>query len=284
MMRYYRGDLAGTEEHFARGLKFFEDTAIWPLPSYRLSPFGVASLNAWTLRRADLARERLARMMAETNENNPAGVAWYGCLGAGTYLLLRESERAEMLAARALELSGKHHMANIAERARCVLGMARAELGRPSEGVALIRQGIAGLAAIGAHEDAYTVYLAHAQALTGATGDALETIEQVLQPNRPDANKDIQPEAFRLRGELQTKQGRREPAEADFRTALTLARSMDAKAWELRAAMSLARLLRDTGRRDEAHMMLADIYNWFTEGFDTADLKEAKVLLDELSA
>jgi predicted ATPase len=59
---------------------------------------------------------------------------------------------------------------------------------------------------------------------------------------------------------------------------------MGAKAWELRAATSLARLLRDTGRRDEAHMMLADIYNWFTEGFDTADLKEAKVLLDELSA
>jgi len=209
-------------------------------------------------------------------------VAWYGCLGAGTYLLLRESERAEMLAARALELSGKHHMANIAERARCVLGMARAELGRPSEGVALIRQGIAGLAAIGAHEDAYTVYLAHAQALTGATGDALETIEQVLLPNSPEANI-IRPEAFRLRGELQRNQGRREAAEADFRTALTLACSMGAKALELRAAMSLARLLRDTGQRDEARTMLAEIYSWFTEGFDTADLKEAKALLDELS-
>jgi len=86
-----------------------------------------------------------------------------------------------------------------------------------------------------------------------------------------------------LRGELQTRQGRHEAAEADFRTALTLARSMRAKALELRAAMSLARLLRDTGRRDEAHSMLAEVYNWFTEGFDTADLKEAKALLDELS-
>ena len=79
------------------------------------------------------------------------------------------------------------------------------------------------------------------------------------------------------------KQGRREPAEADFRTALALARSMGAKAWELRAIMRLARLLRDTGRRDEAHSMLAETYNWFTEGFDTADLKEAKALLDELA-
>jgi hypothetical protein len=130
-------------------------------------------------------------MMAETNENNPAEVAWSGCLGAETYLLLGESERAEMLAVRALELSGKHHMAQIAEHARYVLGLARAELGRPSEGVALIRRGIAGLAAIGMHQDVYTVNLAHAQALAGAIGDALETIEQVLQPNRPDATRGI---------------------------------------------------------------------------------------------
>ena len=86
-----------------------------------------------------------------------------------------------------------------------------------------------------------------------------------------------------MRGELQRNQGRREAAEADFREALTLARRMGAKAWELRVATSLARLLRDTNRRDEAHPMLAEIYNWFTEGFDTADLKEAKALLDELS-
>jgi len=86
-----------------------------------------------------------------------------------------------------------------------------------------------------------------------------------------------------LRGELQTKQGWREAAEADFREALTLARRMGAKAWELRVATSLARLLRDTNRRDEAHTTLAEIYNWFTEGFDTADLKEAKALLEELA-
>jgi predicted ATPase len=221
--------------------------------------------------------------MAAANQNNPAEVAWSGCIGALSYLLLWEHERAEMLAAQALELSEKHQMPHFAEHARCFLGLARAWLGRPSEGVALIRQGIAGLAAIGAHQEPYTATLARAQALSGAIGDALATIEQVLQPNRPDANM-VRPEAFRLRGELQTKQGRREAAEADFRTALALARSMGAKAYELRAAMSLARLLRHTGRRDEAHSMLGQIYSWFTEGFDTADLKEAKALLDELAA
>jgi tetratricopeptide (TPR) repeat protein len=283
VVRQFRGDLAGAEEHFTRGLKFFEDATIWPLSPVRLEPFAATSWNAWLLGRPDLARERLARMMAEANENNPAEMAWSRCFGAVSYLLLREHERAEMLAAPALELSEKHQLPQLAEYARCFLGWARAWLGRPSEGVALIRQAIAGLAAIGTHNDFCTLSLAESQALSGAIGDALETIEQVLQPNRPDANI-WRPEAFRLRGELQIKQGRREPAEADFRQALTLARNMGAKAYELRAAMSLARLLRDTGRRDEARTMLADIYNWFTEGFDTSDLKDAKALLDELEA
>jgi predicted ATPase len=68
-----------------------------------------------------------------------------------------------------------------------------------------------------------------------------------------------------------------------FREALEVARAQEAKWWELRSSVSLARLLRDTNRRDEARTMLVEIYNWFTEGFDTADLKEAKALLNELS-
>jgi predicted ATPase len=72
-------------------------------------------------------------------------------------------------------------------------------------------------------------------------------------------------------------------AESCFRAALEVARAQEAKWWELRTSVSLARLLRDTDRPDEARTMLGEIYNWFTEGFDTADLKEAKALLDELA-
>ena len=72
-------------------------------------------------------------------------------------------------------------------------------------------------------------------------------------------------------------------AEASFRAAIDLARSQEARWWELRASVSLTRLLRDTNRRDEARAILGEIYNWFTEGFDTADLKDAKALLDELA-
>jgi predicted ATPase len=86
-----------------------------------------------------------------------------------------------------------------------------------------------------------------------------------------------------LRGEIWLKLGQTESAEADFREAIVMARSMSAKAWELRTTLSLARLLYNQRRRDEARTMLADIYGWFTEGFGTADLKDAKALLDELA-
>jgi predicted ATPase len=72
-------------------------------------------------------------------------------------------------------------------------------------------------------------------------------------------------------------------AQAYFERALAVARAQQAKSWELRAAMSLARLWRDQGKRDEAHDLLAPVYGWFSEGFDTLDLKEAKALLDELA-
>ena len=92
-------------------------------------------------------------------------------------------------------------------------------------------------------------------------------------------------ELYRLKGESLLSQNLRNAEEATqcFRNALATARAQGAKAWELRATASLARLLNSQGRRTEAREMLADIYNWFTEGFDTADLKDARALLDELS-
>ena len=124
--------------------------------------------------------------------------------------------------------------------------------------------------------------LARVQMRDGAIGEALGTIEDALTANPEELS--FRPEAYRVRGEIRLKQGDRSLAEADFREAIALAQKMSAKAWELRATTSLARLLATQGRRDEARAMLADIYGWFTEGFDTADLKEAKVLLEELQA
>ena len=86
-----------------------------------------------------------------------------------------------------------------------------------------------------------------------------------------------------MRGDIRRKQREVELAEADLRDAIALAREMSAKTWELRAATSLARLWRDQGKSAEARELLAPVYDWFTEGFETADLREARVLLDKLA-
>jgi tetratricopeptide (TPR) repeat protein len=224
----------------------------------------------------------MAQALAAADPSNPFDLAWSEFGTAVLQVLLREYEPAEASAAQALARAEKHQFPSAVEWSRVVLGQARAQRGRASEGVALIRQGIAGLLEIGFRESMshFTGALAEAQACAGAVGDALATVEQALQVN-PDELVS-RPGNLRLRGALRLTQGQTELAEADFREAIALAQKMGAKALELRATMSLAPLLRETGHRDEARTMLAEIYGWFTEGFDTVDLKEAKALLEEL--
>jgi predicted ATPase len=282
--RHQRGDLAGAEMHFTAGLKFFDDPRFRRLPDGLPGTFGNACRNAWMLGRADIAREREALMMAAVNGDNVYHMVQSAFYAAVLRVLMGEYEQAEASAVQTLELSEKHQFPAIAAYSRCVLGRARTELGRASEGIELIRQGIASLLNVGnrAGISSWTTSLAAAQARDGAIVDALETVEQALQANPGELV--YRPETLRLRGELRLNQGLTEPAEADFHEAIALARNMSAKAWELRATMSLARLLAKQGRRDEARAMLAEIYGWFTEGFDTADLKDAKSLLDQLGA
>ena len=95
----------------------------------------------------------------------------------------------------------------------------------------------------------------------------------------------LEAEVHRLAGEIALKSPEPDAAKAEacFERALAVARAQQAKSWELRAAMSMARLWCDQGKRNEAHDLLAPVYGWFTEGFDTLDLKQAKALLDELA-
>ena len=283
--RHFRGDLAGVEKHFTAGLAFFEDPLLRQVSSaIGMSAFGTASYNAWTLGRAGVARERMAQMMAFANGNHPYEAALSGVHSAQLRVYLREYEQAKALATRALELSEKNQFPDFKAICRCICGRAVTQLGRATDGVELIRQGVARLIEMGNRVGitTWTTWLAAAQEREGAIVDALATVEQALQAN-PDELA-YRPEALRLRGELRLKLGQIELAEAGFHEAIALARTMGAKAWELRATMSLANMLAKHSRRDEARSMLAEIYGWFTEGFDTADLKDAKALLEELGA
>jgi predicted ATPase len=93
----------------------------------------------------------------------------------------------------------------------------------------------------------------------------------------------FRPNAITYRGVLRLQMGQNESAEADFREAITLAKRMRAKAWELRAATSMAQLWRDQGRRQQAHDLLAPVYTWFTEGANALDLQESKAVLKQLA-
>ena len=205
-------------------------------------------------------------------------------MAASLYALLGEFARAEALAAKALSQAEERGFPEVALWSLASLGRARGELGRTGEGVALLHQSVASATEGGLRVGIvqWLTSLARVQMLDGAIADALGTIEDALTVNPEELW--YRPETYRIRGELRLKQGDRNLAEADYHEAIALAQKMSAKAGELRATTSLARLLRDTGRREEARRILAEIYNWFTEGFDTADLKDAKALLEELSA
>ena len=127
--------------------------------------------------------------------------------------------------------------------------------------------------------------LAVAYAELGQHDDARRCIDEAIVAVERTKERWPEAEVNRIAGEIALMGPRNDSAKAEayFERALAVAREQHAKSWELRASVSMARLKRDHGKRDEAHDLLAPVYNWFTEGFDTFDLKEAKALLDALA-
>ena len=150
-----------------------------------------------------------------------------------------------------------------------------------------IRGGLAAAESTGwrSHEPGFLGLLADALALTGAIDDGLKVLAEALAAAAASGARGADAELHRLRGDLLRRLPSPEFAEVEacFRRALAVAREQGTRGLELRAAVSLAGLLSELGRCAEARDLLAPIYGWFTEGFDTADLKDAKALLDHLA-
>ena len=167
-----------------------------------------------------------------------------------------------------------------------IRGWALAMQGQSESGMAQMHQGLAGILATGQAlaQPFCLVRMAEAAGYTGHVDQGLHLLAEALAAFEVSGRGDMLTEAYRLLGEFLLSQTVPEvvQAEACFQQSLTIARRQQAKSWELRAAMSLARLWQQQGQRQEALALLTPIYGWFTEGFDTADLQEAKALLQEL--
>jgi len=198
----------------------------------------------------------------------------------------RESRAAQESAEDAIALSVEHGYPAELLVTTTLRYWAMAEQGRNEEGIAQMQEGLAAARATGTGLilPYFLCLLAEACMVAGRIDDGLSALADALVAADEHENRAYETETHRVRGELLLKQDHSNAAEAQrcFERAIEIARKQSAKSFELRATTNLARLLAKQGKRDEALAMLAEIYSWFTEGFDTADLKDAKALLDEL--
>jgi predicted ATPase len=166
-------------------------------------------------------------------------------------------------------------------------GWALAHQGQAQEGIEQLHQGLIAFRATGAelHRPYYLALLAEVHGTIGQPDAGLTVLTEAQTFAETTGERWYEAELFRLKGELLLQQSSSNQTEAEscFHQAMAIAQNQQAKSWELRTATSLARLWQQQGKRQEAHDLLAPVYHWFTEGFDTADLKDAKALVDALS-
>jgi len=184
-------------------------------------------------------------------------------------------------------VASEHGFAQWAARGRILQGWADAQKGEATTGIGRIRDGMAASAATGTRSNTpfYLALLAEALAFAGKIEEGLAALDDALATAAASGLRGWDAEIHRLRGELTARLPDPDPVKAEdsFRTALAIAREQGTRGYELRAATSLARLWREQSRRGEARDLLAPVYSSFTEGFDTADLKDAGKLLSELA-
>ncbi len=293
---YYLGEFVSAREHLEAALALYDPQQHRAhVALYRQDP-GVACLSyaAWTLWCLGYPEQALQKMqeaLTLARESlHPFSLAWGLNFAGRLHEFRRESQAAQRRAEAAIALAGKHGFAYWLAWATVIRGWALAAHGPAGEGIAQIRQGMAAIQATGTAiaRSQDLGLLAEAQRTVGQTENGLATVAEALALVAQTEERIYEAELHRLTGEL-TLQSQAERqrskfnAESCFHKALHIARQQQARSWELRAATSLARLWQQQNKQAEAHELLSEVYNWFTEGFDTADLQEAKALLEKLA-
>jgi len=278
---YFRGDLATAWTQLSRVL-FLDngDYSNVSVRDQRIESRMLAGAIAILMGRVDagraLARESIA--LAERLQM-PYEIAFSRLWAAIDAVILRQPGEAAEFAQAVIEQQVSAF--SLSSLAGVILGWSLTQRGLGGDGRALIRDRFAQSTSGGSEYDINFLRALSAEA--DIDGGYFENAEAMIDEALCGDQEVHKPYLLWLRGNVSLKVSDEEKAKRYFAEALNLAHRIGAKLYELRAATSLARLLAKQGKRDEARAMLADIYNWFTEGFDTADLKEAKALLDELS-
>jgi predicted ATPase len=199
--------------------------------------------------------------------------------------IARQGELCRSLATELVELSREHNFPMMVGNGMFFTGWASAEAGDVENGIALMEQALGLLTSAGRRvtRPYMQAALARAKADVGKLADAFELVDDALSATKAHGECWSEAELHHVRGRLLMARGRFDESDMHLRQSVEISREQSARALELRASTSLARLWRDQGKRTEARHLLAPIYGWFTEGFDTSDLKEAKALLDELA-
>ncbi len=287
-----RGKLTEVEPHLEHLFALYDPQQHGSLAfHYGLDP-AVVSLSAlswalWGLGYPEQALERSREALSLARElSHSPSLALAQVYASMLRALGRDWQRAEGLADACINLSTEQGFPYWLSGGLYCRGWALAGQGRAEEGAVQIRQGLATNRNTGA--EAYVVFqlaaLAEAYGEAGQVEEGLAAVAEALVMVDRTGERYYEAEVHRLKGELLRMQTADETdVEACFQHAIEVARQQQAKSWELRAVMSLCRLWQEQGKRKEARQILAETYGWFTEGFDTLDLQEARSLLEALS-
>jgi predicted ATPase len=289
---FFLGDYAAAWTHFAQGIALTDPAAERALVLRHGEATGVRCLavaaNAiWCLGYPEQALRRSQEALALAHElEYPHSLALAQFYATFLHYRRREASAVQAQADALLTLAAAQGFPLFVGYGTYWRGWALAMQGQGAAGSAQMHRGMAAVLATGqmVSRPLCLVLLAEAAGHAGGVEEGLGLLAEAFSAFETSGRGDLLAEAHRLQGELLL-QAVPEPtqAEACFQQALDIARRQEAKTLELRAAMSLARLWQQQGKRTEAYELLAPVYGWFTEGFDTADLQEARALLNELS-
>jgi predicted ATPase len=286
----FLGELARARDHLEQVIAFYDPQQHHSLAFLYGQDLGVSCLSfgswaLWALGYPEQALKQSQEALALARElDHPFALVF--ALGAGTvfYHFRRDVQTTQEIAESLIRLSTVQRFPYYSALGTICRGWALAEQGQAKEGMAQMHQGLADYRSTGAGL-AYSFWLAMlAQACgkIGQTEEGLDLLAEALATADQNGEHFYEAEIHRLKGELLLMQGETEAeVEKHYRRAIEVARQQGARSWELRATMGLCRLWQRQGRREEAQQLLAEIYGWFTEGSDTADLREARVLLKE---